>query len=149
MGTLNVRTHVNAPRSRVFEVFTDIRNSADRVSKIERIEMLTDGPTREGTRWRETRKMGKRDWTEELVVSSMNAPESFEVTCESMGCRYTFSYAFIEDDSGTEVRLGGRTEPLKLVTKLMMPLMKPMLKKMEEECQRDMEELARVAEGGA
>lgn len=54
MPTLTATTHVAAHAARVFEVFTDLPRAAERIPAITKIEMLTEGPFRVGTRWRES-----------------------------------------------------------------------------------------------
>ena len=49
--------HVNAPADTVWAVMSDIPGSAATLSGIDSIQMLTDGPYGEGTRWKETRTM--------------------------------------------------------------------------------------------
>ena len=62
MAKVKVSTEVKAPVERVFELFTDIEHAAERVSAIEKIEVLSTGPFNLGYRWNETRQvMGRID----------------------------------------------------------------------------------------
>ena len=55
MTTVTVDAQVAAPIERVFAVFTDLEHGAERVSNIQKIEVLTTGGFALGTRWLETR----------------------------------------------------------------------------------------------
>ena len=57
MTNPTVEIQVAAPVERVFEVFTDLEHSAERVSNIQEIEVLTTGGFELGTRWLETREV--------------------------------------------------------------------------------------------
>ena len=65
MSVLTVETHVAAPQERVFNVYTQLDRLAGRIPTITAVEVLTDGPFGEGTRWRETRVVMKKEATEE------------------------------------------------------------------------------------
>lgn len=60
---------VDAPPAIVWEVLTDIVGTPQVLTGVERVELLTDGPYAEGTRWRETRTMLGRSATMELEVA--------------------------------------------------------------------------------
>lgn len=59
MPSLIVSTQVSAPLKKVFGIFTEVDKAAERIPAISKLEMLSDGPFGDGTRWRETRLMKK------------------------------------------------------------------------------------------
>ena len=62
MAKVRVSTEVGAPVEQVFKLFTDIEHAAERVSAIEKIEILSTGPFNLGYRWNESRQvMGRID----------------------------------------------------------------------------------------
>jgi carbon monoxide dehydrogenase subunit G len=61
--------HIQAPPEKVWSVITDIPGSAATLSGVESVQLLTDGPYGEGTRWKETRKMFGRAETVEMWVA--------------------------------------------------------------------------------
>ena len=61
--------HVSAPQAMVFEYVTDLRRAPERISGITKMEVLTEGPIRAGTRFKETRMMFKRECTEEMEMT--------------------------------------------------------------------------------
>lgn len=66
MADISASTHVSAPVERVFEVYTEIHKAAERLPDIIALEVLSEGPFGEGTRWRETRVIMKKKATEEM-----------------------------------------------------------------------------------
>jgi hypothetical protein len=56
---------------------TDVAGAEQRMSGVERIELLTRGPFAVGTRWRETRVAAGRSETEEMLVVEAEAPGRF------------------------------------------------------------------------
>ena len=64
-----------APPAEVFALFTDLDRLPARVKDITKIEWLTDGPVRVGTRYKESR-----------VVFKKEATETFEVTAYEPNC---------------------------------------------------------------
>jgi hypothetical protein len=82
MSAARAHRKIAAPVERVWAAATDVAGACDRMSGVERIELLTDGPFRVGTRWRETRVALDRTATEEMLVVECEVPRCFvlEVT---------------------------------------------------------------------
>ncbi|MGP5414460.1 SRPBCC family protein [Brachybacterium paraconglomeratum] len=59
---------VDAPPAAVWEVLTDIAGTPQVLTGVEEVEILSDGPYAEGTRWLETRSMLGMTGTMELEV---------------------------------------------------------------------------------
>src|SRR5438093_1707467 len=70
LTTVSVSSRIDAPTRRVFDMFTDVEHAAEHVSGISRIEMLTPGPFRLGTRWRESRQLLGRVDDADLEVTA-------------------------------------------------------------------------------
>ncbi len=148
MLQLSVKRDVAAPPARVFAVASDLRGAAGRVRAITKLEVLTDGPIRVGTRFRETRKMGRREATEEMEVVAMDPPRSYAFGCESCGCRYRMEMRCVPKGTGTELQMHFQAEPLTFFAKVMGALLKPFAKKMMSGCTRDLDDIAAHAEAG-
>lgn len=150
MALIEFSRHVSAPLDRVFSVFTDVANCKERLSGVQDIEMLTEGPACEGTRWRETRVMFGREWSEELWISEFIPNESYTVSCHSCGSEHRSVFTFAADGDGTLVKFSMDCYQLTLFAKVMKVLMKPfegrMKKAMKEMLETDIEELKAVAE---
>ncbi len=97
--------HVNAPADKVWAVISDIPGSAATLSSIDAIQMLSDGPYGEGTRWKETRTMMGRSETVEMWVAQADPPRSTTVKAVQGGAEYTTRFALADRDGGTDVTL--------------------------------------------
>jgi hypothetical protein len=149
--TITVTTHFDAPVHEVFEVCTDLRNAADRVNAIKKLEVLTEGPIGLGTRFRETRVMMGKEATEEMEFTSFEPNRSYTVEAESCGCHYTSVWTFRAGaGGGTDVEMSFTGVPQTFMAKVMMVVMGPMMSGMVRKClTRDFEDLKRATSGTA
>lgn len=135
MGTsVRASVTIEAPRERVFGVFSDIPGAPARVKGIERVEMIGEGPVGVGTAWRETRVMFGKLHTETLEITAFDAPESYEVGSSSCGTLYRTTFTFREvGPARTEVEFvfegKGQTFMARVMGLVMSPLMKGMMRK--------------------
>ena len=103
--TTSLTQHINAPADKVWAVISDIPGSAATLSGIEAVQMLSDGPYGEGTRWKETRKMMGRSETVEMWVSQADPPRSTTVKALQGGADYTTRFILADRDGGTDLTL--------------------------------------------
>lgn len=149
MSSLTVSTHVSAPVAETFEVFTEIEKAADRISSIVSIELLSEGPFGDGTRWRETRLMFKKEAIEEMWVTGFNPPHGYTVEAESHGMNYSTLISFTPDGDGTKVSWAFTSTALSFGAKIMAPIFNVLMKGMMKKCMLgDLEALRDVCEGG-
>ena len=87
MTTIIVATEIAAPVEAVFRVFTDLEHGAARVSNIRKIELLTVGGLRLGTRWLETREVLGREDTAEMEITSYERNRTYTITHYKAGAR--------------------------------------------------------------
>ena len=87
MKPIETSITVAAPPERMFAIFTDLEGAPGRIRGIKKVELLTPGPVRVGTKWRETRVFGKREATEVLEVTEFVPGRTFSVGSSSCGCR--------------------------------------------------------------
>ena len=105
MTTVTVDTQVAAPVARVFDVFTDLEHSAERVSNIQEIQVLTPGGFALGTRWLETRTvLGQRD-SAEMEVTAFERHRTYTITHRKAGTRIDTVFTFEPVDHSTRVRI--------------------------------------------
>lgn len=138
---------VAATPERTFAAATSFPEAATFIRAITRIEMLTQGPVGVGTRFRETRKMFGREATEEFEILEFEPPRRFVMGCENHGCRYRSEFRFTPVSGGTRMEMDFRGEGLTFFTRLMGKLMAPLAKSMMKECSKDLEDIAKRAEG--
>jgi carbon monoxide dehydrogenase subunit G len=97
--------HIHASPDKVWTVISDIPGSAATLSSIDAVQMLSDGPYGEGTRWKETRTMMGRAETVEMWVDQADPPRSTTVKALQGGADYTTRFNLAERDGGTDLTL--------------------------------------------
>ena len=146
MPSVTVRTAIAAPPERVFAIATDLPHLARTVSGIESVEILTDGPVGEGTRWRETRIMFGKRASEEMWVTGFDPPRSLTVEAESHGAHYISEFRFEPEGSGTRVALVFSARPVSFAGRLFSILGAAMFGSVRKALERDLEDVKRAAE---
>ena len=116
--------HVNASPEKVWAVISDIPGSAGTLSGVESIQMISEGPYGEGTRWKETRSMMGRRETVEMWVAQADPPHSTTVKALQGGADYTSRFTLAERGGGTDLTLTFGAEVLHptVVSKVTMAL---------------------------
>lgn len=153
---VRVSRMVNAPIDRVWEIITDLDSAANTLSGVSRIEKLTEGPYRPGTRWRETRTMMGREATEEMWVEDAERPRRTTVCASSRGVDYRTvielqahaeTTELSMDFSASEAPQPGRDRSAfgKAVSRVLAPLGAALTKRM---LTKDLDDIAQAAERG-
>jgi uncharacterized protein YndB with AHSA1/START domain len=146
MATIKVLNFVAAPVERVFQLFTDIEHGSDHVSDIKRIEMLTQGPVRRGTRWRETREiMGVSD-SAEMEITSFERNRTYTITHHKAGVAIATTFWFEPAPGGTNVTIEFELESGGLPPGLLAPLGWAIERKVTQVLSRDLVDLKHSAE---
>ncbi len=141
-------TNVAAPPERVFRIATDLPKLAETIGGIDRVEVLSGGPMREGTRWRETRALHGRQATEEMQVTAFDPPRSFVVEAESHGAHYRTVCSFEPADSGTRMTMEFTGRPLTFFARVFSLFGFFMEKSLRKILAQDLEDVRRAAEAG-
>jgi len=103
MATVAVSNEIAAPLEGVFRTFTDIEHGPDHVSGIKKLEMMTPGPVRVGTRWLETREvMGRLD-TAEMEITAFERDRMYTITHHKAGLRIDTTFWFESSGDRTKV----------------------------------------------
>lgn len=123
MKPIAVSETVHAPIGDVFAAASDIPNAATRVRGINRIEMLTEGPVGQGTKWRETRTMFGRQASETMWIAEWEPPRRYVVEARSHGAHYLTPITF-EDlgDGSTRMTMTMHATPETFMARVMMKL---------------------------
>lgn len=148
MASYSLKRTIQASPDVVFRAASDLRNAPQRIRGIVRVEVLTDGPIRQGTRFRETRMMFKREATEEMEVTSFDPPRGYAIGCDSCGCRYRSEFRFEPAGGGTDVTMTFEAQPLTFFAKVMGFVMRPMLKSCMRIVAQDLDDLKAAIESG-
>lgn len=141
MTTITVATQVAAPVERVFETFTDLEHASERVSNIQKIEVLTPGGFELGTRWAETREvMGRLD-TAEMEVTAYDRNRRYTITHHKAGTRMDTVFMFEPFEGGTKVQIEFVLEGHGLPPGLLAPLGWAIAGKVRDVLTGDLEDL--------
>jgi hypothetical protein len=146
MAVLKLTRHINAPRSIVFALATDVSAWANQAAGDERIEMLTEGPLRIGSRFRKTRKIFGHASVEVIEVTGLDAPNRLTRQAKTSGALLTIEYKFLPDISGTLVELTVGAKARSVVSRLLLPLAWLLRRPWERMLEAELESLKRVAE---
>ena len=148
MSIIKVSNVVAAPVERVFQLFTDIEHGPAHVSDIKRIEMLTPGPVRRGTRWRETREiMGHVTDSAEMEITSYERNHTYTITHHKMGVQIATSFWFEPTDGGTKVSIEFKLESGGVPPGLLAPLGWAIEGRVKQVLEHDLTDLKHTIEG--
>lgn len=122
--TTSLTQHIHASLEKVWSVISDIPGSPATLSGVDSVQMLSDGPYAEGTRWKETRTMMGRSETVEMWVAQADPPRSTTVKALQGGADYTSRFSLAERDGGTDLTLTFGADVVKptVVSKITMAL---------------------------
>lgn len=147
--SISLTQHIHASPEKVWSVITDIPGSAATLSGVESVQLLTDGPYAEGTRWKETRKMMGRSETMEMWVGQVDPPRSTTVKAAQGGADYSTRFNLAPRDGGTDLTVTFGATVLKptAATRIMMALFgKIGMAATRKALTRDLAEIAAKAE---
>lgn len=128
---MHVKTEISvqAPKRAVWNAITDIKNAPNRISSIQKIEIL-EQPTNGlvGLKWRETRTMFGKQATEVMWITDAVNESYYLTRAESHGSIYV-SRMSVEDQQGsTKLGMEFTCEPQSMGAKIMTTLMGWMFK---------------------
>ncbi|WP_277212658.1 SRPBCC family protein [Isoptericola croceus] len=108
---------VRAPAERVWAVLTDIAHADETLAGVTKVEPVTEGPYRVGTKWRETRRMFGREDTQQLEVTLAEEPTRTVVEADSSGVHYVTEFTLTPTADTTRLRMSftavqARTNPM-------------------------------------
>lgn len=148
MPSVSISKHIQASPARTFAVFSDFTNTPTLIRGIKKLELLTPGPVRKGTRFKETRAMYGRECTEEMEIVEFVPEKSYAFACETCGAYFHTRFAFTPEGGGTRVDLRLEAQARSFFAKLMSPLVGFMQKQCLKACEQDFEDLRKACEGG-
>jgi uncharacterized protein YndB with AHSA1/START domain len=129
VSTTRVARIIDAPIAKVFDAVAHIDRFQQVVPGITKIEHLTETTRGVGSRFRETRLMGKRESTTELEVTEYVENERVRLVTDAGGTIWDTVFTVREADGKVELVLLMDARAYKLLAKLMNPLIKGMITK--------------------
>src|SRR5687768_2543408 len=86
---VHAQVHIRAPKEAVWKTITDIKNAPNRISGIQKVEVLEQPPSGVvGLKWRETRTMFGKSATEVMWITKAVENSYYETRAESHGAIY-------------------------------------------------------------
>lgn len=146
MATIKVSREIAAPVEQVFAMFTDIERGSERVSGIKKVEMMTFGPLRLGSKWSETRDvMGRLD-DAEMEITAYDHNKSYTITHHKGGVRVDTVFTFEPAGAGTRVSVEFGLNPQGLPPALLSPLEWAISSKVRDVLDKDLLDLKQSVE---
>jgi carbon monoxide dehydrogenase subunit G len=142
--TLLSRT-IAAPLEKVFDTVAHIENFSKVVPNIIKVEFLSDRHSGVGTRFRETRRMGKREASTELEVTEFVQNDHVRFVSNAGGIIWDTVFTTTPaSGGGVQLNMVMNAEAYKLLAKVINPLIKGMVQKA---IARDMDAVKAYCEG--
>jgi len=144
MSKRSTSRRINAPAAVVFDAVTNIEKFPEKSADIVSVEILTEQKTGVGTRFRETRRMGKREGTTELECTEYVENERVRFVTDQGGVIWDSVYTVAEDNDGTKLTLEMDARPYKVMPRIVLPFIIGMISKAVE---KDMDAVKDYCEG--
>lgn len=133
--------HLNRPVDRIFAFVVDARNLSAWQSGLIQNEMLTEGPLRVGTRFREVRRTGPRQSEIQAEVTTFEPNKRF-ATRTLTKPQVTVSYSFEPEGGGTRLNY-----KFVMLTGGVLRLLEPLIaRSIRNDTDSDFEKLKRIVE---
>ncbi len=146
MATVTVTDTLAAPVAQVFAAFTDLEHAAGRVSGITKIELLTTGEFRLGTRWRETREILGAVDDAEMEVTAYEKDRGYTITHHKAGVRVDTLFSFAPHVDGTTVSITFGLGTQGLPPGLLTPVTWAIAGRVKDALARDLSDMKRSVE---
>ena len=132
MAKRSTSRQINAPVDLVFSAITDLEKFPEKNPDIVNIELLSEQKTGVGTRFRETRRMGKREGTTELECTQYVENELVRFVADQGGTIWDSVFTTSANSVGTELTLEMEARPHTLMAKIVVPMILGMISKAVE-----------------
>ena len=146
MSSVKIEKIIDAPREIVFAKAADFENAADVVSGIVEVEMLTEEPIGEGTRFKETRIFFGRKASETMEVVAFEPQSKYQLKAISNGVNYLSSFDFVTEGESTKVTMTFEATPVTLFAKVMSIFSKAMMNSVRKLVEKDLDDLKKFCE---
>ena len=136
-----VTIHLNRPVEQVFAFLMDTGKLSTWQSNLIKTEQITEGPLRAGSRFREVRRLGRRESEIQGEITVFEPNKRFETKTLTKP-EVTVSYSFEAEDGGTRLK-----HKFVMLTSGLMRLLEPLIAgSIKKESASDFETLKRILE---
>ena len=129
MTRISVTREIAAPVDVVFDAITNIERLPETNPDVVRVEFLGEQRSGVGTRFRETRAMGKKQMDTDLEIVELVPGEHARMVTDSHGTIWDTTFYTRPSAAGTELEIRMDARPHKLLTKILTPVMKGVFRK--------------------
>ena len=129
MTTVEAACGIVAPPAVVFDAIANIEQLPETNPDIVGIRFLSDQRRGVGTRFVETRRMGKREMETELEITEWDAPLRVRMVSDMHGTVWDTVFHVVAGTGETTLRLVMEARAHKFLPRLMNPLFKGMFRK--------------------
>jgi len=127
---LTIDIEIKAPKEKVWKVITDIENSVNTISGIEKIEILNKPKdTVVGLKWKETRTIFGKSATETMWITEATENDYYKTRAESNGAIYQTILKLSEKENTTFLTMEFNSEAITIKGKIMAFIFGRMLNK--------------------
>ena len=137
---------INATKDEVFNAFSDLKNLANNVRAIKRIELLTPGDVGIGSKFKETRVMFGKESSETMEITQFSPPDYFKEEAQSNGMHYVTEWRFISEGNKTTVSIDFSGKSTTSTARLLNILFSFMTSGMKKAFLADMDDLKKMLE---
>lgn len=120
---------INAPIETVFSAISDPTQFSKAVPHILNIEFLSDVKSGVGTKFRETRMMGKKEATTELEITECVENEHIRIVTESNGTLWDTVMSVKESGEQTQLNMAMDARTSGFFSNIMVKMIKGMIQK--------------------
>ncbi|MBT8181523.1 MAG: SRPBCC family protein [Eudoraea sp.] len=145
---LTIDIEIKAPKEKVWKVITDIENSVNTISGIEKIEILNKPKdTVVGLKWKETRTIFGKSATETMWITEATENNYYKTRAESNGAIYQTILKLSEKENTTFLTMEFSTEAITVRGKIMAFIFGRMLNKtMKKLIKKDLSDIKTAVE---
>ncbi|SFK41658.1 Polyketide cyclase / dehydrase and lipid transport [Halobacillus dabanensis] len=133
MVFMNQSVIIQKPLEEVFAQATDFTNSPEIMDTVVDVELLSEGPVREGFRFKETREIRGKKARSVIEVTDFEQNKKYSVRSHQHGLDLRYQYEFVQTTEGTKIEFIGELYTEGFRNKLMKPLIKLIIKKEDQD----------------
>jgi len=144
---LLVKQEITASRERVWDIITDIENSANTISAITDLTVLERPESGLlGFKWTETRTMFGRDASETMWITAVEDGKWYEASAASHGAEYLSRLEIQDAGDAVELSMSFQATPISLLARIMSISSVLFYGSMKKAFLQDLQDIKRVAE---
>lgn len=128
MNGFEFSEYIAKPPKEVFEMISNPANGSKFVDNIKESKKLTDGPIGVGTKFHETRIMGGKEASTDLLISAYEPNKHVGISSEAEGIKVEYHFHLEPEGKGTRVKWVCELEASGL-RKMMLPMVAGIMKK--------------------